>query len=71
LKGLVQIALGTATVLLFADSLVDNISTLSTHIHISAFYIAFTLTPIASNASELYNTFYFAQKKTKKNASMM
>ena len=51
---------GSAIVLVFADSLVESISNLSDNINLSAFYIAFVVTPIASNASELYNTYYFA-----------
>jgi hypothetical protein len=46
-------------------------TTLSHMINIDAFYIAFVLTPIASNASELFNVYFFSVKKTKKNISLV
>ena len=71
LEGVLWILLGTTTVLIFADPLVQAMTNLSKMIGIDAFYIAFVLTPIASNASELFNVYFFSIKKTKKNISLV
>jgi len=71
LEGVGFILLGTITVLIFAEPLVEAMTSLSHKISIDAFYISFVLTPIASNASELFNVYFFAAKKTKKNISLV
>lgn len=38
--------------------------------HIPAFYVAFVVTPYASNASELVSSLIFASRKHKKNISL-
>lgn len=45
--------LGTATVLLFSDPMVDVLSELGAVLGIAPFYVSFVLAPLASNASEL------------------
>jgi Ca2+/Na+ antiporter len=39
---------------------------LGDRINVSSFYIAFVLSPLASNASELIASYNYAQKKTSK-----
>jgi Ca2+/Na+ antiporter len=62
---------GTAFVLVFADPMVKSISSLAVKISVPAFYISFVVTPIASNSSELFSSYAFAKKKTKKTSSLI
>eukprot|EP01118_Nematostelium_gracile_P006991 TRINITY_DN2263_c0_g1_i1.p1 TRINITY_DN2263_c0_g1~~TRINITY_DN2263_c0_g1_i1.p1 ORF type:complete len:240 (-),score=56.32 TRINITY_DN2263_c0_g1_i1:37-756(-) len=62
---------GTGMVLVFADPMVKSISALALRIDVPAFYISFVVTPIASNSSELFSSYAFAKKKTKKTASLI
>jgi Ca2+/Na+ antiporter len=55
---------GTAVVLLFSDPMVDVLSEVGVRTQIPAFYIAFVLAPLASNASEVVASYAYAQKKT-------
>jgi len=55
---------GTALVLIFSDPMVDVLSHVGERTGIPAFYIAFVLAPLASNASELIAAYNYASKKT-------
>jgi Ca2+/Na+ antiporter len=57
---------GVFFVLLFSDPMVDVLSELGARIHVSPFYVAFCLAPLASNASELIAAYSYALKKTEK-----
>lgn len=57
---------GTALVLVFSDPMVDVMSNVGERLGIPAFYIAFVLAPLASNASELIASLNYAGKKTGK-----
>lgn len=57
-----MMGLGTLVVLVFSDAMVDVLSELADRIGISAFYVAFVLAPIASNASELIASINYASK---------
>jgi len=73
MKALFWMGLGTATVAIFSDPMVDSISTLSALIDTSGqlqFYISFIITPLASNASELISALIFAKKKKRKITSV-
>jgi Ca2+/H+ antiporter len=48
-----MMGLGTIMVLLVSDPAVDVLSSIGARTGIPAFYIAFVLAPMASNASEL------------------
>jgi len=61
-----MMGVGTAVVLLFSDPMVDVLSTLGDRFGIGAFYVAFVLAPVASNASELIASINYATKRTKK-----
>mmetsp|Transcript_15600 Transcript_15600/g.24831 ORF Transcript_15600/g.24831 Transcript_15600/m.24831 type:complete len:588 (+) Transcript_15600:53-1816(+) len=60
-----QMIMGTVLVLIFSDPMVDVMSSIATMIGVPAFYVAFILSPLASNASELVASFKLASKKSK------
>jgi len=70
-KATLYLLFGTGIVLIFADPIVKAISALGAAIQLSPFYISFVVTPAASNSSELFGTFAFAKKKTKKTISLV
>jgi len=55
---------GTFLVVVFSDPMVDLLGAMGKQIGIPAFYVAFVLAPMASNASELVAAANYAQKKT-------
>jgi len=61
-----MLAFGTGLVLLFADPMVDVMQEIAYRINISPFYVSFVLAPLASNASEVIASQYYAAKKTTK-----
>jgi len=67
---LVELAIGTLLVIIFSDPMVDTIDEFSDTINVSSFYVSFIVTPLASNASEIYSSLLFAKKKTKEGISM-
>ncbi|KAH8095972.1 calcium:sodium antiporter [Aureococcus anophagefferens] len=64
-RAFTTLAVGTAVVLIFSDPMVDVMSEIGARTGISPFYVSFVLAPLASNASELLASFYYAQKKTR------
>merc|ERR1711997_1200574 len=66
----IELAIGTLLVVIFSDPMVDTIDEFSDTINVSSFYVSFIVTPLASNASEIYSSIVFAQKKTKEGISM-
>jgi len=60
-----QMICGTILVLLFSDPMVDVLQAMANMTGVPAFYVAFVLSPLASNASELVASFKLASKKTK------
>lgn len=65
-KAFIMLGLGTFLVMLFSDPMVDVMQEIANRIHMSAFYVSFCLAPLASNASELLSSMYYASKKTRK-----
>jgi ribosomal protein L12E/L44/L45/RPP1/RPP2 len=65
-RSLYQMGVGTVLVLLFSDPMVDCLSELGKRMGLPAFYVAFVLAPLASNASELLASYNYALKKTTK-----
>jgi len=61
-----MMGLGTIIVLLFSDPMVDVLNAMGNELNIPAFYVAFVLAPLASNASELIASIAYAKKKSKK-----
>ncbi|KAG9397101.1 Sodium/calcium exchanger protein [Carpediemonas membranifera] len=62
--------IGTAVVTIFSDPMVDAMSNFSTIVGISPFYVAFVVSPLASNASELISALIFSSKKMRTNMSL-
>lgn len=63
-KAFIMLAAGTSLVLLFSDPMVDVMQEIATRVNISPFYVSFVLAPLASNASEVIASQYYAAKKT-------
>lgn len=61
-----MMALGVVLVIIFSDPLVDVFSELGELCGVSAFYISFILAPLASNASEIIASYFYARRKTRK-----
>mmetsp|Transcript_35920 Transcript_35920/g.61852 ORF Transcript_35920/g.61852 Transcript_35920/m.61852 type:complete len:575 (-) Transcript_35920:547-2271(-) len=70
LRSLGMMGLGTAIVIIISDPMVDVLSEIGVRTGIPAFYIAFVLAPMASNASELVAAYNYAQKKTRTSISI-
>lgn len=64
-RSLLTMGAGTVICLLFSDAMVNILSELGTRTGIPAFFVSFTLAPLASNASELIASLSYAAKKTK------
>lgn len=65
-KAFTMLAIGTFLVLLFSDPMVDVMQEIAVRMGISPFYVSFILAPLASNASEVIASMYYASKKTTK-----
>ena len=65
-RAFTMLFIGTALVLIFSDPMVDAMSEVAARTGIPAFYVAFILAPLASNASEVIASQYYAAKKTRK-----
>jgi len=65
-RAFTMLFIGTALVLIFSDPMVDAMSEVAVRTGIPAFYVAFILAPLASNASEVIASQYYAAKKTRK-----
>ena len=70
MKACLLLLFGTLVVTLFCDPLVDVITQVGDRLSVSPFYVAFIVTPFASNASEVYAGILFAKKKTNESISM-
>jgi len=63
-RAAVKMGMGTFLVLVFSDPMVDLLSEIGVRMGVSAFYIAFVLAPMTSNASELVAAYNYAIKGT-------
>ena len=61
---------GTALVLLFSDPMVGVFDEIAIRMNLSPFYVSFILAPVASNASEVIASMYYASKKTRKSMTV-
>lgn len=61
-----MLGLGALLVVLFSDPMVDVMQEIAVRANISPFYVSFILAPLASNASEVIASMYYASKKTRK-----
>lgn len=69
-KACILLAIGTLVCTFVSDPMVDVIGNIGKKMNISAFYISFVVTPLASNASEVMSGLYFASRKTKTSISL-
>ncbi|CAL5223152.1 g5620 [Coccomyxa viridis] len=69
-KSVLMLLAGTIVCAVISDPMVDAVSNFSKASKIPAFYVAFVVTPYASNASELVSSLIFAMRKHKKNISL-
>eukprot|EP00527_Entomoneis_sp_CCMP2396_P003988 CAMPEP_0198150114 /NCGR_PEP_ID=MMETSP1443-20131203/49511_1 /TAXON_ID=186043 /ORGANISM="Entomoneis sp., Strain CCMP2396" /LENGTH=539 /DNA_ID=CAMNT_0043815329 /DNA_START=332 /DNA_END=1951 /DNA_ORIENTATION=- len=61
---------GSLVVLYFSDPMVDVLAAIADRVNIGPFYVSFVLAPLASNASELIASQYYASKKTRKSITV-
>lgn len=69
-KAISLLALGTAICAIFSDPMVGAVAGFATATEIPSFFVAFVVTPLASNASELVSSLKFAMGKRQKNISL-
>lgn len=65
-RAFTMLAIGTTLVLIFSDPMVDVMQEIASRAGLNSFYVAFVLAPLASNASEVIASQYYAAKKTRK-----
>jgi Ca2+/Na+ antiporter len=65
-RAFTMLFIGTTLVLVFSDPMVEVLSEVAVRLDIPAFYVSFILAPLASNASEVIASQYYAAKKTRK-----
>jgi Ca2+/Na+ antiporter len=65
-RAFVMLSAGALLVLVFSDPMVDVLQEIAVRCHVSPFYVSFILAPLASNASEVISSMYYASKKTRK-----
>ena len=61
---------GALLVAVFSDPMVDAVSSFASASGIPAFFVAFIVTPLASNSSEAVSSLQFAAKKKRKNFNL-
>ncbi|KAL3790362.1 hypothetical protein HJC23_002748 [Cyclotella cryptica] len=69
-RAFLMLTIGTGLVLLFSDPMVEVLSETANRVGVPAFYVSFILAPLASNASEVIASTYYAQKKTSKSITV-
>ena len=70
LRAFRMLAIGTILVIYFSDPMVDVMQEIAVRMNLSPFYVSFVLAPLASNASEVIASQYYAAKKTRKTISV-
>lgn len=70
MRSLWMLGVGTAIVLVISDPMVAVLSEIGKRTGIPAFYVAFVLAPLASNASEVIASYNYALKKTSKSIAI-
>ena len=69
-RAFTMLAVGTAIVIYFSDPMVDVMQEIAVRASLPPFYVSFVLAPLASNASEVVASMYYAAKKTRKTISV-
>jgi len=65
-RAFTMLAIGTSIVIYFSDPMVDVMQEIAVRANLPPFYVSFVLAPLASNASEVVASMYYAAKKTRK-----
>jgi Ca2+/Na+ antiporter len=65
-RAFVMLSIGTVMVVVFSDPMVDVMQEIAVRANLNPFYVSFILAPLASNASEVISSQYYASKKTRK-----
>lgn len=63
-RSALKMGIGTLLILVFSDPMVDLLAEIGNRMGVSAFYVAFVLAPLTSNASELVAAYNYATKRT-------
>eukprot|EP00873_Tetraselmis_striata_P010900 jgi/Tetstr1/431164/TSEL_020876.t1 len=69
-KAVLKLTLGVALVATFADPAVGTIGSFSRSVGVDPFLVAFVVTPLASNSSEVVSSLLFARKKRRTSISL-
>jgi len=69
-RAFTMLFIGTALVVIFSDPMVDVMQQIAERANLPPFYVSFILAPLASNASEVLASQYYAKKKTSKTISV-
>lgn len=69
-KSAVLLTVGVVAVTLFSDPMVNVMAETGSRLGISPFYVAFVVSPVASNASEFISSMVFASRRTKKSMTL-
>jgi Ca2+/Na+ antiporter len=69
-RAFAMLAVGTVIVIYFSDPMVDVMQEIAVRAGLPPFYVSFVLAPLASNASEVVASMYYAAKKTRKTISV-
>lgn len=69
-RAFLMLFLGTVLVLVFSDPMVQVFDVIAMKLGLSPFYVSFVLAPLASNASEVIASMYYATKKTRKSITV-
>eukprot|EP00540_Astrosyne_radiata_P020114 CAMPEP_0116825680 /NCGR_PEP_ID=MMETSP0418-20121206/2103_1 /TAXON_ID=1158023 /ORGANISM="Astrosyne radiata, Strain 13vi08-1A" /LENGTH=572 /DNA_ID=CAMNT_0004454221 /DNA_START=109 /DNA_END=1827 /DNA_ORIENTATION=+ len=69
-RAFVMLFFGTLLVVVFSDPMVQVFDQIAVRLGLSPFYVSFVLAPIASNASEVIASMYYAAKKTRKTVTV-
>mmetsp|Transcript_12594 Transcript_12594/g.19166 ORF Transcript_12594/g.19166 Transcript_12594/m.19166 type:complete len:546 (+) Transcript_12594:112-1749(+) len=69
-RAFTMLIVGTCLVVLFSDPMVEVMQEIAVRLNLSPFYVSFILAPLASNASEVLASQYYAAKKTRKSITV-
>lgn len=69
MRAFTKMGLGSIVLLVFSDPMVDVMSEMGDRLGISAFYVAFVVAPMVSNAAEMIAAHNYARKRTVKSIS--
>jgi len=69
-RAFTMLVFGTTLVIVFSDPMVDVMGEIANRMSLSPFYVSFILAPLASNASEVIASQFYAAKKTRKSITV-